>query len=875
MQFYQLTIAKLDNWLVSSAPVGFKSFAWFPEKPAMPRLACLTLLMSVLVLMLAACGGGGSGGAAGGGPSAAPAPEINVVKSVGSVANGGSDSLGNMRFGTPHYLVYYVHNTGNAPLNLTGTPAAIVSGQANCTASVAIQPVSTIGVSTASSLEMTTTPTAAGAFSFSVTIPNDDADENPFTFTVQGNATLAVPVISTFIGAAEPTTPGHYTVAKISRAHTVAVPLIIRNVGGASLALTGTPSRVAITLAINGSVSVRDQPAANVAPGDATVCMLLATAGGSGTLSASIVINSNDPATSSLAFTLEWPIVAPTSAAYWRSTPDGTEVLAATVPGGAVTLLSPALSGNIGCTRGFHLGDRYLFASDSATSFTDCFFAGLPPAAPATTQNISFPVTMTGGQVDGDSICFAGASDNFAFIGAGNLSGPFQVYSVNVNGSVASAPTLISGSLPAGTPFGVEAIRISPQGTRVAMYGDLATAGVAGLSVVPFGGGARLDVPLNLGSKYLYYHHLRWLPDGERLIFLAYSASTPEERDLYLVDVSTATPSVTKLNGNTAGREGVQSYYHVSDCGTRIIYVSDENAGYLEPFCVSLVGGSPSAAFSLRGTAVPANYSAGVYSCINASGTRLMFTARATPSGKSELFYSEITGTTPTSIKVVSAAAASIDGVAIFPVLVAADSFRFVSDTKAVFIHDDVVGGRGELFYLDVSSTPTVYRLGTAAAFPAGSNGIGWVQPSVDGLHVVFTTDQGAVNSGERGLVVAALSPSLGAQRITPFGQNVNTFSQAGVIFGNTFYYVRSTATIDHVFACDRTTLIERQISGPEVILGVTGLFFFDTGRICYTNWISTSLAEVWTATTGTTPVRNRITAPGDDLDLFDTGLNR
>jgi hypothetical protein len=113
------------------------------------------------------------------------APELDVTRS-GAVADGGTDPVTGTTAGTATSLTYTLTNSGSATLTISG--ATTVAGQSNCIAMVSTQPASSVAAAGSTSLVVAVTPTAAGAWSFTLSTPNNDADENPYNWTVQGVA---------------------------------------------------------------------------------------------------------------------------------------------------------------------------------------------------------------------------------------------------------------------------------------------------------------------------------------------------------------------------------------------------------------------------------------------------------------------------------------------------------------------------------------------------------------------------------------------------------------------------------------------------------------------------------------------------------------
>ncbi|MEP1186630.1 MAG: choice-of-anchor D domain-containing protein [Roseibium sp.] len=127
---------------------------------------------------------------AGSGALAAPtSPEISVSANIGgAVADGGTNAQGSQTAGSAVTVTYTVTNSGTGDLTIA---TATSSSPSNVTVNSIGAPGSTTvtngGGTTTFAVQYT--PTLAGAFSFDLSFVNDDADENPFNFTVSGTAT--------------------------------------------------------------------------------------------------------------------------------------------------------------------------------------------------------------------------------------------------------------------------------------------------------------------------------------------------------------------------------------------------------------------------------------------------------------------------------------------------------------------------------------------------------------------------------------------------------------------------------------------------------------------------------------------------------------
>ena len=87
---------------------------------------------------------------------------------------------------------FTIENSGAAALTLSGTPKVAVSGTHAADFTVTTQPTSPVAATTGSTtFQVTFDPSASGLRSATLSIANDDADENPFDFSIAGTGTLS------------------------------------------------------------------------------------------------------------------------------------------------------------------------------------------------------------------------------------------------------------------------------------------------------------------------------------------------------------------------------------------------------------------------------------------------------------------------------------------------------------------------------------------------------------------------------------------------------------------------------------------------------------------------------------------------------------
>lgn len=126
-----------------------------------------------------------------------PQPEMNIRGNNQSISDGdvtpsssdytdfGTHSVGDANL----VRTFTVQNTGLSSLDLTGVPNVAISGSADFF--VSTQPVSSsIAVSSSTTFQITFDPTTIGTQSATVSIANNDADENPYNFSITANNVL-------------------------------------------------------------------------------------------------------------------------------------------------------------------------------------------------------------------------------------------------------------------------------------------------------------------------------------------------------------------------------------------------------------------------------------------------------------------------------------------------------------------------------------------------------------------------------------------------------------------------------------------------------------------------------------------------------------
>ncbi len=91
---------------------------------------------------------------------------------------------------------FTIQNTGTIDLTLSGTPMVELSGVNPADFSIALQPTSPLAPAGSTTFTVGFTPAALGLRQATISIANNDSDENPYTFTIQGTG-RSVPNVTT------------------------------------------------------------------------------------------------------------------------------------------------------------------------------------------------------------------------------------------------------------------------------------------------------------------------------------------------------------------------------------------------------------------------------------------------------------------------------------------------------------------------------------------------------------------------------------------------------------------------------------------------------------------------------------------------------
>ncbi|MBT8308730.1 MAG: choice-of-anchor D domain-containing protein, partial [Bacteroidia bacterium] len=241
-----------------------------------------------------------------------PLPEMDVVGNAVSIVDGDTtpDVADDTDFGNADIIAgtvvhtFTIDNSGTAALNLTdASPYVTITGAHAADFTVTAIPANSIAAGGGSTtFQITFNPSAVGLRTATVSIANDDSDENPYNFDIQGTGTTTIPEIDitgmgitivdgdTTPDVADDTDFGDNIVGFATTTHT----FTISNTGGGSLNLTNPFPHVVITGAHAADFTLTANPTSPIAGPGSTTFNITFNPSALGIRTATITINNND-----------------------------------------------------------------------------------------------------------------------------------------------------------------------------------------------------------------------------------------------------------------------------------------------------------------------------------------------------------------------------------------------------------------------------------------------------------------------------------------------------------------------------------------------------------------------------------------------------
>ncbi|WP_299684882.1 choice-of-anchor D domain-containing protein, partial [uncultured Dokdonia sp.] len=239
-----------------------------------------------------------------------PQPEMNITGIGNNILNGDTTptitddtDFGSVVAGSSNPNTFTIENLGNLDLNLTGaSPYVTITGAGATYYSVTTIPSNTIGAGASTTFAITYSPTVGGTHNATVSIANDDADENPYTFNIRGTGVgpepeMAITGMSNNIldGDVTPSTVDGTDFGFLLPGSSTFSDFIISNSGTADLLLTDPSPYVTITGAGAGEFTLTTIPNPTITTsGGSTTFRITYNPAAVGTHTATVSIVNND-----------------------------------------------------------------------------------------------------------------------------------------------------------------------------------------------------------------------------------------------------------------------------------------------------------------------------------------------------------------------------------------------------------------------------------------------------------------------------------------------------------------------------------------------------------------------------------------------------
>ncbi|WP_100615253.1 choice-of-anchor D domain-containing protein [Confluentibacter citreus] len=245
------------------------------------------------------------------------APEINIQSNGVTILDDDTTpsltdntNFGTVSVGSPTTKTFTIQNTGNASLSLTDvSPYVIISGANASDFAVTAIPNPTIASAGSTTFSIQFNPASAGVKTASLSIANNDSNENPYNFNITGTATTPFPEIKIMGGSVlteivdGDTTPqnGDGTIfGNVNVGNSLQRIFTIDNTAGtASLTISS------ITLSNTTNFSITTSYSSPVAAGGTTTFGITYTDTAVGSQTCTVTINNNDPNESVYDFVIE------------------------------------------------------------------------------------------------------------------------------------------------------------------------------------------------------------------------------------------------------------------------------------------------------------------------------------------------------------------------------------------------------------------------------------------------------------------------------------------------------------------------------------------------------------------------------------------
>lgn len=223
-----------------------------------------------------------------------PLPEINVTQSTTTVNSGDNVAFNPTNVGSTDNLNFSIENAGGADLNLTGAPTIQIAGTHAAEFTVNSGPATTITPTNSTTFDIDFSPTADGTRETTLTIVNNDADEDPFVINLSGEGLVPQPEIKVSLSEIEYTSGSEVFLNTVSVGNTSAHTFTIENTGAGDLNLTGSSDLIEITGTNASEFSITMNATTPITSSGSTTFQVTFSPAGIGNREAVLSIPNND-----------------------------------------------------------------------------------------------------------------------------------------------------------------------------------------------------------------------------------------------------------------------------------------------------------------------------------------------------------------------------------------------------------------------------------------------------------------------------------------------------------------------------------------------------------------------------------------------------
>jgi len=231
-------------------------------------------------------------------------PEIQLQENSVNYESNSSIDFGGILQGTSSTKTISIQNLGTAELTLTSSPSVIITGTDAVMFTITQPSSTTIPAGANITFTVTFTPTSTGSKTASISIANDDFDENNYIINLVGTSSEQLsPEINLQENNTNYASNSNFDFGAITQGSNSIRTFTIQNLGTAALNLTGTPI-VSVT-GTDAAMFAITQPTANsIANGANTTFAITFNPSSIGAKTASITITNNDSDESSYVINL-------------------------------------------------------------------------------------------------------------------------------------------------------------------------------------------------------------------------------------------------------------------------------------------------------------------------------------------------------------------------------------------------------------------------------------------------------------------------------------------------------------------------------------------------------------------------------------------